>query len=131
VLGGAGRPRDLTSPLLCLQGAVAATATPLVGVIASRWFGLSGTLADAGAADPRRAVALASALLVCCVVPWSACFVAYFALYRIYPADRRRAWPHSASVGDLAGLADAADGQGGGQGRPRGRATELVVRRGR
>ena len=117
------------------EGAVAATATPLVGIIAERVFGFTGSLADAptGAGgeggNAARARALASALLLCCTVPWAACFLAYFWLYRIYPRDARRAWPHSASFPDLAavgeGSVDGSSDRGGGGGRGRGRGRGL------
>ena len=109
------------------EGAVAATATPLVGIIAERVFGFTGSLADAptgAGGDVARARALASALLLCCTIPWGACFLAYFWLYRIYPRDARRAWPHSASFPDLVAVGESVDGSdrgGGGRGRGRGR----------
>ena len=89
------------------EGAVAATATPLVGVIASRVFGFEGTLDGAAsgdaAADERRAAALASALLLCTALPWLACLCSYLLLYRTYPADKARAWAADAGVEGVAG----------------------------
>ena len=87
------------------EGAVAATATPLVGWLAVTVFGFQGSLADVGdgaagkggaasggpSADGARARALGSALLLTTCVPWAACWLAYLALYRAYPPDARRA----------------------------------------
>ena len=81
------------------EGAVGALATPLVGVVASRVFGFRGSLAGspssssstssppAAALNLPQAKALASALAVCCAVPWALCLAAYTLLYKFYPQD--------------------------------------------
>jgi MFS family permease len=90
------------------EGAVAATATPLVGWLAAAAFGFRGSLADVGgagagsaAADAARARALGSSLLVLTCGPWVACFAAYLLLYRAYPPDKRRAARAAAAGGRL------------------------------
>ena len=111
------------------EGAVGALATPLVGVVASRVFGFEGTLAgssssssSSSASDPAAAAAalnlpqaraLASALLVCSVVPWALCLAAYTLLYRFYPLDAAAA-AASASEASIPTEAAAAAGRGGG-----------------
>lgn len=80
----------------CFEGAVAACAAPLVGLVAEGVFGYDAarTVArgDRGddAADAANAAALGHSLLFCLCVPWTLCFLIYFGLYRTYPADRAR-----------------------------------------
>ncbi|CAK0783950.1 hypothetical protein CVIRNUC_007153 [Coccomyxa viridis] len=76
------------------EGAVAACGMPLVGIIAERGFHFEGHLAEShgdALKASANAKALANALLVCLVVPWTLCVIAYTGLYRHYPRDRRRA----------------------------------------
>lgn len=75
------------------EGAVGATAAPLVGVLARDAFGFIGAasvVADA-AANVAHAAALAKALLLCTAVPWSACCLLYAPLHLTFKRDRRRA----------------------------------------
>ena len=63
----------------CFEGAVAAFAAPLVGVLAEKWYGFSGTSTVTGdaAKDLANARALGSALLTFLTVPWCICFCVY------------------------------------------------------
>ena len=80
----------------CFEGAVAACAAPLVGLVAEGVFGYDAARTVAagargeGAADAGNAAALGHSLLFCLCVPWTLCFFIYFGLYRTYPADRAR-----------------------------------------
>ena len=66
----------------CFEGALGATAAPLVGLLAERAFGFSGTLGHS--ADAAQATALANAhalgkaMLVLLLVPWGFDFLVYF-----------------------------------------------------
>ncbi|EIE19976.1 MFS general substrate transporter [Coccomyxa subellipsoidea C-169] len=75
------------------EGAIAACAAPLVGMIAERVFGFEGHLEES-VKDPLKAAvnaqALANALLCCLLVPWTFCLIFYTGLYRHFPRDRRR-----------------------------------------
>lgn len=63
----------------CFEGAVAAFAAPLVGVLAEKWFGFTGSSAVTGDRDRdlANARALGSALLFFLAVPWTACLIVY------------------------------------------------------
>ena len=60
--------------------AIAACASPLVGIIAEKLFGFKGS-ASRGTGDvsedTAKAHALGNALLVCLVVPWALCLFVY------------------------------------------------------
>ncbi|KAK9902677.1 hypothetical protein WJX75_002341 [Coccomyxa subellipsoidea] len=75
------------------EGAIAACAAPLVGMIAERVFGFEGHLEES-VKDPLKgcvnAQALANALLCCLLLPWTFCLLFYTGLYRHFPRDRRR-----------------------------------------
>lgn len=84
----------------CFEGAIAACAAPLVGVLAERIFGYSGSGAVTHDRDTdlANAVALGNALLTFLVVPWSFTLVLYTGLHWTYPADRGaalRQWRHT------------------------------------
>ncbi|KAL3153038.1 hypothetical protein ABBQ38_012062 [Trebouxia sp. C0009 RCD-2024] len=76
------------------EGAVAACAAPLVGLVAEQCFGFQGSVST-GEADVERdhtnARALGNSLLVCLLVPWSLCLLSYTGLYITYPHDKRNA----------------------------------------
>ena len=116
-------PADLRSSVYAFdrgfEGAVGALATPLVGVVASRVFGFEGSLAGGGggghssssssgsdssassapsALNLPQARALASALVLCSVVPWALCFCTYSLLFRYYPTDAAAASAAAASA---------------------------------
>ena len=77
----------------CFEGAVAAFATPLVGLMSERIFGFSGTSTVSG--DPEvdipNAHALGKALLAFLAVPWLFCFIVYSGIHFTYPKDRHNA----------------------------------------
>jgi hypothetical protein len=80
----------------CFEGALAACAAPLVGLIAEGVFGYDAVRGahdvEGGAvADPENARALGRSLVCCLCVPWGLCFLFYFGLYFTYPTDRTRA----------------------------------------
>ena len=66
----------------CFEGALGATAAPLVGLVAERTFGFSGTLGQsanaAQAAALSNAHALGKAMLVLLILPWGFDFFVYF-----------------------------------------------------
>ena len=66
----------------CFEGAVGATAAPLVGLVAERTFGFSGTLGQsvdgAQAEALSNARALGKAMLVLLLLPWGFDFFVYF-----------------------------------------------------
>ncbi len=66
----------------CFEGALGATAAPLVGLLAEKAFGFSGTLgqsADAAQATAlSNAHALSRAMLVLLLLPWGFDFLVYF-----------------------------------------------------
>lgn len=68
----------------CFEGALGAPAAPLVGLVAERTFGFSGTLgqsvdaAQAEAHSLSNAHALGKAMLVLLLLPWSFDFFVYF-----------------------------------------------------
>lgn len=63
----------------CFEGAIAACAAPLVGVLAERIFGFRGTASPTGdpAVDLVKADAIGNALLCFMIVPWTLCLLAY------------------------------------------------------
>jgi len=77
----------------CFEGAIAAFATPLVGILAERMFGFSGTSTVTGdrEVDERNARALGQALLTFLTLPWLFCFFVYGGLHFTYPRDRKAA----------------------------------------
>ncbi|KAK9801849.1 hypothetical protein WJX73_001027 [Symbiochloris irregularis] len=100
-------PEELRSTVYAFdrsfEGGVAASAAPLVGLIAENAFGYAGSVGEApgatGEAQNRsNADALSSSLLVCLLVPWSLCFLFYFSLYSFYPRDRRKTKELSAAL---------------------------------
>ena len=66
----------------CFEGAVGATAAPLVGLVAERTFGFSGTLDQGVDAAHDEALlnahALGNAMLVLLLLPWGIDFFVYF-----------------------------------------------------
>eukprot|EP00887_Chlorella_sp_A99_P006616 scaffold3.g6616.t1 len=83
-----------------LEGALAAFAAPLVGLLASRGFGFDGsaTVSDDRKVNQANAEALGEALLAFMVVPWSLTLLLYTVLHWTYPADRRRAAEREAAL---------------------------------
>lgn len=77
----------------CFEGAVAAFATPFVGLLSQRIFGFNGMSTVTGDAlvDTRNAHALGNALLTFLLIPWTLCLIIYTGLYYTYPRDRRLA----------------------------------------
>lgn len=77
----------------CFEGAVAAFATPFVGLLSQTIFGFNGTSTVTGDAlvDTRNAKALGNALLTFLLIPWTLCLIIYTGLYYTYPRDRRLA----------------------------------------
>lgn len=63
----------------CFEGAVAAFAAPLVGVLAEKWYGFSGTSTVTGDRDKdlANAKALGAALLTFLCIPWFICLCVY------------------------------------------------------
>lgn len=80
-------------PCRCFEGALAACAAPLVGKLAEKMFGFTGSATRSGepALDLERAKALGSSLLVFLIVPWTLCLIAYSFLHWTYPRDKSRA----------------------------------------
>lgn len=103
----------------CFEGAIAAFATPLVGILAERMFGFSGTSTVTGdrEVDERNARALGQALLTFLTLPWLFCFFVYGGLHFTYPRDRKaalettRIWEREGEGGGIE------EEQGGGEGR--------------
>lgn len=77
----------------CFEGAIAACAAPLVGVLAERLFGFSGsgTVTHNPERDMANASALGNALLAFLVVPWCCNLTLYTGLHWTYPADKAAA----------------------------------------
>lgn len=77
----------------CFEGAIAAFATPLVGILSERLYGFSGASTVTG--DPEKdlpnARALGNALVAFLVIPWTLCLITYSGLHWTYPKDRRKA----------------------------------------
>lgn len=63
----------------CFEGAVAAFAAPLVGLLAEKWYGFSGASTVTGnrERDLANARALGSALLAFLAIPWFICLCVY------------------------------------------------------
>lgn len=72
------------------EGAVAACAAPVVGILAEKVFHYDAKEIAEGGIDHNleNAASLSSALLVSLIIPWGLCFFFYFGLYRTYPKDR-------------------------------------------
>lgn len=76
-------PASLPSPLLplcrCFEGAIAACAAPLVGLLAQEIFGFKGAATRTGdrALDLAKANAIGNALLCFMIIPWTLCLIAY------------------------------------------------------
>lgn len=68
------------------EGAVAATAAPIVGIIAENIFGFKGVASDKSSGE--NAIALANSLLGCCIVPWVMSCAFYSGLYWTFPKDK-------------------------------------------
>lgn len=84
------------------EGALAACAAPVVGIVAQRVFGFQGSVSEGrGRTEQGNAEALGDSLLLCLLVPWTFCFVFYTGLYWTYPRDRNfaREMKRKASVG--------------------------------
>lgn len=85
-------PRALYSKVYAFdrsfEGAIAATAAPVVGIISERVFGFQGDVSSARGANSENAASLGKSLLVSLVVPWTLCFIFYSGLYWTYPKDR-------------------------------------------
>lgn len=77
----------------CFEGAVAAFATPFVGLLAEKWYGFAGTSTITGQrdVDGHNCKALGSALVMFLTVPWFFCLLVYGGLHFTYPSDRRAA----------------------------------------
>lgn len=73
----------------CFEGAVAAFAAPLVGLLAEKWYGFSGASTVTGDRDRdlANARALGSALLAFLAVPWFICLC-------VYSGAALRDWTH-------------------------------------
>jgi len=76
------------------EGAVGATAAPLVGLVAEKVFGYHGSLGQAVVPDPAatlaNARALGNSMLILLLVPWGLDFCFYCFLYFTIQADRER-----------------------------------------
>ena len=74
------------------EGALAAPAAPLVGLLTQKAFGFVGTLRHDPLTPPdvvaSNARALGSAMLVLLIVPWALCGIFYFGLYYTLPRDK-------------------------------------------
>ena len=70
----------------CFEGALAALAAPLVGILAQHVFGLHGTAAPTGdpSIDLPKARALGNALLILTAVPWTLCLLLYSGAGNLY-----------------------------------------------
>lgn len=75
------------------EGAVAACAAPLVGIVAERVFGYHGKVFKYP--DLENAEALGSALLYCMALPWLFCLIFYTPLHWLYAKDRERQQYHA------------------------------------
>ncbi|KAL3131696.1 hypothetical protein ABBQ38_007988 [Trebouxia sp. C0009 RCD-2024] len=77
----------------CFEGAVAACATPFVGMLAQRMFGFTGkaTRSSDPAVNAANARALGNALVAFLIIPWTLSLIIYTGLYFTYPTDRRAA----------------------------------------
>lgn len=76
----------------CFEGALGATAAPLVGLVAERAFGFSGNLGQSvdEARSLSNAHALGNAMLVLLLLPWGFDFFVYFGetLHTLTPVSR-------------------------------------------
>ena len=76
------------------EGAVGATAAPLVGLVAEKVFGYHGSLGQQVAPDPAvtlaNARALGNSMLILLLVPWGLDFIFYSFLYFTIDKDRER-----------------------------------------
>lgn len=63
----------------CFEGAIAACAAPMVGVLAQKVFGFTGTASPTGdrESDLAKAQAIGNALLCFMAIPWTLCLIAY------------------------------------------------------
>ena len=76
------------------EGAIGACGAPLVGIAAERLFGFQPSMNAAASSPTEKAVAahaLSNALLLCLVVPWTACLLSYSMLHFTFPKDKLRA----------------------------------------
>mmetsp|Transcript_21506 Transcript_21506/g.51310 ORF Transcript_21506/g.51310 Transcript_21506/m.51310 type:complete len:506 (+) Transcript_21506:414-1931(+) len=85
----------------CMEVAIAACATPVVGLIAENFYGYEGPVAprqtDSGNVTDfgsdrhsHNAEALGNALLISLLVPWTFTLVCYGLLFNSYPKDKQR-----------------------------------------
>ena len=79
----------------CFEGALAACAAPVVGLLAEHIFGFDRAAIErrggaAAGGSPADAAALGRSLIWCLCTPWAACFCIYFGLYKTYPVDRAK-----------------------------------------
>ncbi|GAB4823909.1 hypothetical protein N2152v2_010955 [Parachlorella kessleri] len=97
------------------EGAIAACGAPLVGWLAERAFGFTGT-AETSAdieANMQKARSLGNALLVFTTIPWALCALFFSGLHWTYPRDKlwaeeqiRRAHPVSMELVETHGAAE-------------------------
>lgn len=75
------------------EGAIAAAGAPLVGILAEKAFGFSGTAeVSAEKSDNlKKARSLGDALLVFTALPWLLCAIFFSGLHWTYPRDKARA----------------------------------------
>ena len=75
------------------ETALAALGAPLVGVLAEKAFGFTGTAELSGNMEEnrRKAASLGNALLIFTATPWFLCAVFFTGLHFTYPRDRERA----------------------------------------
>lgn len=81
------------------ETAIAASAAPVVGILAEKVFGWQGSASlsvpgqggGARASSLRNAQSLGNALVVCMTIPWFLCCCFYTGLYYTYPKDREKA----------------------------------------
>lgn len=86
------------------EGALAAMGAPLVGILAERAFGFTGT-AEVGSdleENVRKARSLGNALLVFTAVPWTLCAFFFSGLHWTYRRDKQRATERMAGIRGLA-----------------------------
>ena len=69
----------MTACFRCFEGAIAACAAPMVGVLAQRMFGFKGSATPTGdrVSDLAKANAIGNALLCFMAIPWTLCLFAY------------------------------------------------------
>ena len=75
------------------EGAIAACGAPLVGWLAEKAFGFTGTAETSEdiEANMQKARSLGNALLVFTAIPWALCAIFFSGLHWTYPRDKLRA----------------------------------------